>query len=370
MRDRAGAAAEVSAPAVTPQIRRGDAGRADDLSPCEEVAAAEAAGLRYVSDAEPGIRRRRRGRGFEYLQPDGSRASDRDVERARSLAVPPAWTDVWICPDGRGHLQATGRDARGRKQYRYHGRWTEVRDEAKFERLARFGALLPKLRDSVAADLALAGLPRRKVTAAVVALLDRTLIRVGNDEYRRSNGTFGLTTLKEEHVEVDGSEICFRFVGKGGREHDVSLRDRRLARVVRRCHELGGQELFTFMGDDRSPVRVDSADCNEYLVEVLGVEATAKDFRTWGATTSVLRHLASAGPCEDGPERSEAVVVEAVDLAAERLGNTRAVCRRSYVHPAVPEAFATGALHVAWRESRRGRNTSRAERATLRLLRA
>lgn len=368
MRARAGAAAGAEARLLASRPSDGSEA-ADEAATCEEVEAAEAAGLRYVSDAQPGIRRRRRGRGFEFVRSDGTRASARDVERARSLAIPPAWTDVWICADASGHLQATGRDARGRKQYRYHERWTTVRDEAKFERLAIFGAMLPRLRDRVMADMALDGLPRRKVTAAVVSLLDRTLIRVGNDEYRRANGTFGLTTLTEEHVEVEGSEICFRFVGKGGREHDVTLRDRRLASIVRRCHELGGQELFTFMADDGTPVRVDSADCNEYLVEVLGVEATAKDFRTWGATTTVMRHLASVPGLDDLDESAlDALVLEAVDVAAERLGNTRAVCRQSYVHPTVPEAFASGDLHVAWRGSRRGRNTSRAERAVLRLL--
>lgn len=328
-----------------------------------EVRAAVEAGLRYVSDTEPGIRRRRRGRGMEYRLPDGRQAPPGDVARARSLAIPPAWTDVWICADPRGHLQATGRDARGRKQYRYHPDWTQVRDGAKFERLPAFGAGLPGLRRRVGADLSVPGLPRRKVTAAVVALLDRTLIRVGNDEYRRSNGTYGLTTLTEDHVEVEGSEIAFCFVGKGGREHQVAVRDRRLARIVRRCHELGGQELFTYRGADGEPVRVDSADCNEYLSEALGVEATAKDFRTWGATTTALRHLA-AQPVDAGDD----AVLAAVDLAADRLGNTRAVCRRSYVHPGVVEAFGTGALHDAWRRSRRGTRSSRAERAALRLL--
>jgi DNA topoisomerase-1 len=344
-------------------VRDGAGVRAATAEVAAEVEVAALAGLRYVTDADPGIRRRRRGRGVEYRHADGRRATPADVERARALAIPPAWTDVWICADPRGHLQATGRDARGRKQYRYHPEWTAVRDGAKFERLAAFGERLPRLRGQVASDLALPGLSRRKVTAAVVALLDRTLIRVGNDEYRRMNGTYGLTTLTEEHVDVDGTEISFSFVGKGGREHEVSVRDQRLARIVRRCHELGGKELFTYRDPDGRPARVDSADCNEYLGEVLGVEATAKDFRTWGASTTALRHLAAFDP-----GAGEAAVLAAVDAAAERLGNTRAVCRRSYVHPSVIEAFPDGDVHRAWRSSRRGTRTSRAERALLRLL--
>lgn len=328
-----------------------------------EAEAAAVAGLRYVSDALPGIRRRRRGRGFEYRHADGRPAAARDVERARALAVPPAWTEVWICADARGHLQATGRDVRGRKQYRYHADWTAVRDGAKFDRMPEFGRRLPDLRRQLSVDLALPGLPRRKVTAAVVSLLDRTLVRVGNDEYRRRNGTYGLTTLTGDHVEVAGAEISLCFVGKGGREHEVSVRDVRLARIVRRCHELGGKELFTYRGDDGEPCRVDSGDCNEYLGEVLGIDATAKDFRTWGASSFAVRRLAGADPGS-----GDAAVVEAIDAAAARLGNTRAVCRRSYVHPAVIEGFGAGEVHRAWSSSRRGTRSSRAERALLRLL--
>lgn len=321
------------------------------------------AGLRYVGDVEPGIRRRRCGRGFTYTRPDGTPADQGERDRIAALAVPPAWTDVWICPDARGHLQATGRDARGRKQYRYHPRWREVRDGAKFDRLAEFGDALPELRRTVEADLATAGLSHRKVAALVVALLDRTLIRVGNEEYRRQNGSFGLTTLRHDHVEVVGSTIDFAFVGKGGREHSTSVRDRRLARAVRACHELGGRELFTYRGEDGTPVRVDSADCNEYLAAVTGAGTTVKYFRTWGASVTALEALVDAeDPIGDGD------VLRAVDLAAERLGNTRAVCRRAYVHPLLTDDLDAPQVRDAWRGARSTPSMSRAERALLRLL--
>lgn len=332
--------------------------------PADALAAVAEAGLRYVTDAEPGIRRRRCGRGFSYTRAGGS-ATVGAATRARieALVIPPAWTDVWICADEDGHLQATGRDARGRKQYRYHPRWRAVRDESKFEHLAEFGAALPALRAVVEEDLGRSGLPARKVTALVVALLDRTLIRVGNDEYRRDNGTFGLTTLQSDHVELFGADITFCFLGKGGREHDVTVNDRRLARAVRACHELGGRELFTYKGADGSPVRVDSKECNDYLADVVGPSTTVKYFRTWGATVAVLEQLiAGTDPVE------ESDVVAAVDVAADRLGNTRAVCRRSYVHPALTDDLDVDRLRAAWDTSRSTSWMTRAERATLRLL--
>ncbi|UDY35227.1 DNA topoisomerase IB [Dermatobacter hominis] len=327
------------------------------------VAAAEA-GLRYVTDDEPGIRRTRRGKGFSYTRAGGRSAVGKETRRRiDQLAIPPAWTDVWICADENGHLQATGRDARGRKQYRYHDRWRAVRDEAKFDHLREFGERLPDLRAVVGEDLGRRGLPPRKVIALVIALLDRTLIRVGNEAYRRENGTYGLTTLEADQVEVDGAEISFCFIGKGGQEHEVSLDDRRLARAVKACHELGGRELFTYRGVDGGPVRVDSADCNEYLSDVMGPDTTVKYFRTWGATATVLEELAGR---PEGLTTSD--VLSAVDLAAERLGNTRAVCRRSYVHPLLTDDLDEPRLREAWAGSRTTESMARAERATLRLL--
>lgn len=342
-----------------------DALAADPAVPSDEVleAAAEA-GLRYVTDTDPGIRRVRRGRGFSYVRA-GGRATVGTATRRRieSLVIPPAWSDVWICADEEGHLQATGRDARGRKQYRYHDRWRAVREEAKFDHLAEFGGALPRIRSVVEEDLSRSGLPPRKVIALVVALLDRTLIRVGNEEYRRDNGTHGLTTLESDHVDVVGSEMAFCFVGKGGREHEVTLRDRRLARAVRSCHELGGRELFTYRGADGAPVRVDSADCNDYLADVAGPGTTVKYFRTWGATVTALESLVGAPS-----PLSETAVIDAIDRAADRLGNTRAVCRRSYVHPLLADALDEARLREAWDGARSTAAMTRSERATLRLL--
>jgi DNA topoisomerase-1 len=333
-------------------------------APPEVLEAAAEAGLRYVSDAEPGIRRVRRGRGFSYVRAGGAATvGDRTRRRIDDLVIPPAWTDVWICSDASGHLQATGRDARGRKQYRYHERWRTVRDDAKFDQLADFGRTLPQLRSVIDEDLGRSGLPHRKVVALVVSLLDHTLIRVGNESYRRDNGTFGLTTLESDHVDVSGPRIEFCFVGKGGQEHAVTLEDRRLARAVRACHELGGRELFTYRGTDGSPVRVDSADCNEYLADVVGTGTTVKSFRTWGATVTALEALVEApGPLGDRE------IVAAVDRAAERLGNTRAVCRRAYVHPALTDDLDEERVRDAWASTRSTATMTRPERATLHLL--
>jgi len=338
---------------------------APSTEPSEQaLQSAVEAGLRYVTDAEPGIRRVRRGKGFSYTRA-GGRATVGAATRRRieQLVIPPAWTDVWICADELGHLQATGRDARGRKQYRYHERWRSVRDETKFDHLAHFGRSLPKVRAVVAEDLVRSGLPPRKVIALVISLLDRTLIRVGNEQYRRDNGTFGLTTLGEDQVEIDGAEISFCFIGKGGLEHEVDLRDRRLARAVRACHELGGRELFTYRGTDGAPVRVDSSDCNEYLADIVGPGTTVKYFRTWGGSAIALEHLASNDE-PIGPSQ----IVAAVDEAAAHLGNTRAVCRRAYVHPALTDDLDEDALRAAWSGARRTEVMSRAERALLRLL--
>ncbi len=326
-------------------------------------------GLRWSGDTQPGIRRRRCGKGWAYRHDVDGRVSDREVlARIRSLAVPPAWTDVWICDRADGHLQATGRDAKGRKQYRYHPDWRAERERTKFEQLADFGQGLDDLRAKIDEDLRRPGLPPERVVALVLCLMDRTLIRVGNDEYRRTNGTYGLTTLCRQHVVVDGGRLRFRFKGKGGYRHDVRLTDRRLAALVRRCHELGGREVFTYL-DGEDVARVDSDDCNTYLREVLGPDVTVKTFRTWGASAIVTGHLA----LEDPPETETAAAslyLEAVDAAADRLGNTRAVARRSYVHPLIEEAWRDGVLDEQWRRSRDRQRLDRAEVTLSRLLAA
>jgi DNA topoisomerase-1 len=309
-----------------------------EARPVDPREAARAAGLRYATDARPGITRRRRGRGFSYHAPDGSVIRDPDVlGRIRSLAIPPAWTDVWICPWPNGHIQATGRDARGRKQHRYHSDFRAHRDEAKFERLLAFADALPAIRERVDRDLGRPGLPREKVLAAVVRLLELTLIRVGNDEYTRLNRSFGLTTMRDRHVRVEGSAIRFRFNGKGGKLHEVGLRDRRLAGLVRRCQELPGQELFQYV-EDGTVGDVASDDVNAYLREIAGEDFSAKDFRTWAGTVLAYRALCELRPADD-ERTAKRNVVEAIRQTSKVLGNTPAVCRQSYVHPAVVEAY-------------------------------
>jgi DNA topoisomerase I len=307
-------------------------------------AAAEAAGLRYVSDGMPGISRRRAGKGFSYRDPDGRAiTAPRELARIRALAVPPAWTGVWICPDPRGHLQATGRDARGRKQYHYHNEWRAIRDAHKFDRILIFARALPQIRARIDADLRRHGLPREKVLATVVRLLETTLIRVGNAEYARENKSFGLTTIRHRHVEINGSTIAFEFRGKGGKVHKVSTRDRRLARIVRACHELPGQELFQYLDDDGVRRDVDSADVNAYLQEVTGEPFTAKDFRTWAGT--VLASLAlSEFERFDTQAAAKRNITRAIEDVSNHLGNTVAVCRKSYIHPAILDAYLDGSL--------------------------
>ena len=310
----------------------------------DPVGAARAAGLRYVSDAMPGITRRRAGKAFSYRRPDGQLIRDRaELVRIRRLAIPPAWTRVWICRHANGHLQATGRDARGRKQYRYHPEWRAVRDAAKFDRMLAFGQALPRIRARIAEDQACRGLPRAKVLATVVRLLEVTLIRVGNQEYARDNGSYGLTTLRDRHVEFDGARVIFEYRGKGGKLHRISLRDRRLARIVRSCQELPGQHLFQYLDEDGERQPVDSADVNEYLQEITGEPFTAKDFRTWAGT--VLASLA-LGEFEsfDSQAAAKRNVTRAIEQVAAQLGNTVAVCRKSYIHPEVIEAYLDGTL--------------------------
>jgi len=294
--------------------------------------------LRYVDDSRPGIRRKRERQRFVYFDPRGARIKDADeIKRLNSLAVPPAYTDVWICPDPRGHIQATARDARGRKQYRYHPRWREVRDADKYGRLLRFGHALPRIRARVLKHMALPGMPREKILATIVQLLDVTLIRVGNEEYARSNKSFGLTTMRTRHVEVHGERVCFRFRGKSGIEHDVKISDARIARIIRRCLELPGQELFQYIDEAGEARSIDSADVNDYLREITGGDFTAKDYRTWAGSACALdrlRHLPHASKTE-----ATRNIVATVREVAKVLGNTPAVCRRCYVHPAVLQAY-------------------------------
>jgi DNA topoisomerase-1 len=331
--------------------------------------AAKAAGLRYTTDTVPGIRRLRRGKSFVYLRDDGTRVTDTaDLARIGSLAIPPAYRDVWICPLADGHLQATGRDARGRKQYRYHKRWRAVRDENKFDRMLVFAKALPTIRKAVARDLALPGLPREKVLASVISLLEATAIRVGNEEYARENDSYGLTTLQEQHAEVKGSTIRFHFRGKSGKVHDVEVHDKRLARIVKASQGLPGEHLFEYVDEDGSPRPIHSDDVNEYLREISGGEFTAKDFRTWEATMSCALELAAMRV--EGSGEAKKAVVEAIKRVAERLGNTPTVCKKSYIHPAVIDAFAkNGALALVERAiAREPQDLSRHEDAVIRLI--
>ena len=316
----------------------------DPDTPPEPIAAVLAsAGLRYTLDHEPGIARRGTPARFRYVDARGRAVRDTaTLNRIRRLAIPPAWTDVWICTDGQGHLQATGRDVRGRKQYRYHEDWRAERDQNKFHRLTAFARTLPAIRAAVDRDLALPGLPREKVLAAMVRLLDRTFVRVGDERYRRDNGSYGLTTLRNRHVKVNGDRIRIRFRGKAGKEHDLALEDSRIASVLRRCIDLPGYELFQYV-EDGAPRQVAAMDVNDYLKRIAGADYTAKDFRTWGATMIAVNALDRA-ELPSSATAAARVVNDALRSAANVLGNTLAVCRKSYVHPGVVTAFLGGTL--------------------------
>ena len=309
----------------------------------DPLVSARAAGLVYTTDDRPGIKRVKRGKSFGYLE-GGRPIRNRDVlTRIRSLVIPPAWTDVWICPNPRGHLQATGRDARGRKQYRYHPKWRTVRDTTKYERLIPLGQALPQIRRRTAADLRRDGLPREKVLAAVVQLLEKTFIRVGNDEYARDNKSFGLTTMRDGHVKVSGSTVRFIFRGKSGVAHALALDDRRLAKIVKQCRDLPGQELFQYKDENGAVVDVGSADVNDYLKAITGQEFTSKDFRTWAGTVLAAELLRDSERV-DSHARARKNVVAVIEQVAQQLGNTRAVCRKCYVHPAVIDAYLDGSM--------------------------
>jgi DNA topoisomerase-1 len=301
-------------------------------------------GLRYVCDNGPAIQRRRAGKGFLYLDAKGRRVANADtLRRIRSLVIPPAWTDVWICAAADGHIQATGRDAKGRKQYKYHAEYREAREQSKYEHLFAFAAALPTIRATVAEHMSLRGLPRDKVLATVVHLLETTLIRVGNDEYARNNQSYGLTTLKSDHVEVAGSEVRFQFTGKSGKQWSLAMRDRRVARIIRACQELPGQDLLQYFNEDKALHAVSSGDVNAYLREITGADITAKDFRTWAGTMLMARYLAVAEPFASATQ-AKRVMSAAVKKVAAALGNTAAVCRKSYIHPAISEAYLRGAF--------------------------
>jgi DNA topoisomerase-1 len=313
-------------------------------TPLDPVTSAQVAGLRYVNDLRMrGIRRIGSKNRIRYVGPNGGTIHDRrTLERIRSLAIPPAWTDVWICPEANGHLQATGRDARGRKQYRYHPRWREVRDEVKYGRLIAFAQALPRIRQRTDRDLRRPGLTREKVLAAVVQLLEKTLIRVGNEEYARENGSVGLTTMKDGHAKVRGGTVRFEFRGKSGVQHAIDLEDRRLARIVKACRDLPGYELFQYMDEEAQRQEIDSADVNAYLREITGEDFTAKDFRTWAGTVLAAQALATVASFKSERE-AKRNIVKAIESVAKRLGNTKAVCRKCYIHPAILDAYMDGA---------------------------
>ena len=317
---------------------------ADAAELVDPVASARAAGLRYVSDQSPGLRRQRAGKGFTYVDSGGRTLRDAEtIDRIKRLAVPPAWTDVWICPDPRGHLQATGRDVRGRKQYRYHARWREVRDAVKYDRMLAFAESLPKIREQTDRDLERPGLPREKVLATIVRLLEDTRIRIGNDEYRKENGSYGLTTLRNRHVNLIGAEVRFTFRGKSGKQHTIELHDRRMARIIKRFLEIPGQELFKYVDSDGEVKAIDSADVNEYLHQITGEDFTAKDFRTWAGTILAARFLREAAEAMN-TRGAKKHIVRAIARVAEELGNTAAVAKKGYIHPAVIAAYLSGGL--------------------------
>jgi DNA topoisomerase-1 len=376
----ASAPTRIGAGAAAPRRPGATSDAAETLG--DPVAAARAAHLHYVNDDDPGISRRRVGTGSSYRDPVGRRIHDpRELKRIRAIVVPPAWTDVWICPDPNGHIQATGRDARGRKVYRYHERWRAIRDSSKYDRMLTFADALPRIRSRVQEDLALRGLPRDKVLATVISLLEATLIRVGNEEYARSNRSYGLTTMRYRHVDVEGSRMRFEFKGKSGKQHSVAVTDRRLARIVKQCQELPGQHLFQYVDEGGERHSVDSSDVNEYIREAGDDDFTAKDYRTWMGTVlaaEALEALSHESPTPNGdgpaPRPAKRDVVAAIEEVARTLGNTAAVCRRCYVHPAILDAYLEGSVihlptHTAGRDDLAADVLRPAEKAVLKLLR-
>ncbi len=334
----------------------------------DEVKSAEKAGLRYVIPKGQGIRRRGAGSGFTYLDRNDNPIEDEDVlRRIRSLVIPPAWTSVWISPDPNSHIQAVGRDARGRKQYRYHPKYREVRDLVKFDRMRAFGKILPRIRRAVGRDLARRGMPKRKVLAAVVKLLETTYIRIGNEEYAEDNGSFGLTTLRNQHVQILGDMLKFRFRGKSGQHHEITVEDPRLARILRKCKDIPGSSLFEYLDENGAPQTIESGDVNEYLREISGGDFTAKDFRTWGGTCLAANFLLEK--CNDtGTDAAKSVLVDVVKDVACKLGNKPATCKKYYIHPAVMNCYSSGTLREFAEKFRDSRSNYLYEQIVLSLL--
>jgi len=353
--------------ALAKRPRNGNKVNADTTVLAESVEAAEDAGLRYVTDDQSGFSRQRKGEEFEYLDQKGKPIRDEQrLLRIKRLAIPPAWTEVWICPSSNGHIQATGRDARRRKQYRYHERWREIRDENKYDRLVNFGKALPKIRKRLKRDLALKGLPREKVLATIVQLLERSFIRVGNEEYARENKSFGLTTMQDRHVDVKGSKLRYRFRGKSGRQHEVDVTDRRIARIVSNLQDLPGQSLFQYVDDEGKVRDITSQNVNEYLREITGEDFTAKDFRTWAGTVLAAIALSAAGEFET-KKQAKANIKNAIEAVAKMLGNTPTICRQCYIHPIVLETYLKG---TSVDDLKQGTEKEHAQAAILKLLQA
>lgn len=310
----------------------------------EPAQSAEIVGLRYVSDGIPGIQRQRVGRGFCYIDAEGNKiCEETEITRIKALIIPPAWTNVWICPHPHGHLQATGRDAKGRKQYRYHPRWRKIRSQTKFNRMIAFGQALPHIREQVQKDLTRRGLPKEKVLAVLVKLLEVTKIRVGNQQYAQNNKSFGLTTMRDRHVDISGAKVKFKFRGKSGVDHEIEMSDRKLAKIVKRCQEIPGQELFQYWDEDGKHQSIDSGDVNNYLCEVTSFDFTAKDFRTWFGTVLATEEFYELGKFES-QKQAKKNITQAIKNVAQELGNRPATCRKYYVHPAIIQAYTTGNL--------------------------
>lgn len=335
----------------------------------DEVKSARAAGLRYVIPKGRGIERKQAGSGFTYVGPDGSEIKDEEtLARIKSLVIPPAWTSVWISPTANTHIQAVGRDARGRKQYRYHPNYRKVRDMVKFDRMRAFGLVLPDIRRAVERDLALSGMPKRKVLAAIVKLLETTYIRIGNEEYAEENGSFGLTTLRNQHVQVLGSMMKFKFRGKSAQRHEITIEDRRLAGIVKRCRDLPGSALFQYLDEEGQPQSIDSGDVNDYLHDISGAEFTAKDFRTWGGTCLAAEYLLQRYAQAEGDHQTKAELVAVVKEVASKLGNKPATCKKYYIHPSVLECYEAGQLAELADKYREGQRAELYDRMILALL--
>jgi DNA topoisomerase-1 len=339
------------------------------ISVPDEVRSARLAGLRYRIPKGPGIRRRQPGTDWVYIDPEDQPITDEEtLARIKSLVIPPAWTSVWISPDPNGHIQAVGRDAKGRKQYRYHPEYRRMRDLVKFDRMRAFGRALPRIRKAIERDLNRKGMPRRKLLAALVKLLEATYIRIGNEEYAEENGSFGLTTLRNQHVQVLGDRLKFKFRGKSGQNHEITVQDAQLARIIKRCKDIPGSCLFEYIGDDGTPQSVDSGEVNEYLKEISGGDFTAKDFRTWGGTCLAASFLMEKCALQEKDQATKAALVEVVKQVASKLGNKPATCRKYYIHPSVMDCYAAGKLHEFAENLRQGRTSQFYERIVLALL--